>query len=110
MREMRRLGSPHGVDGRIVVEYGKLQEETEGEFEALLGILITARKQKVWCLPLPQILHFLISLSSLPPSLPPSLSLSHLLQVVHFEGDVLLKGIHDDTVITLLAQDGEGEN
>ena len=46
MREIRRIGSP-GVDGRITVEYGELEEETEGEFEALLGILITAKKQKV---------------------------------------------------------------
>ena len=34
-------------DGKVLVEYGKLQDSSEGMFEALLGTLLTARKQKV---------------------------------------------------------------
>lgn len=35
-------------NGKITVEYAKLQENTEGMFKSLLGTLISAKKQKVF--------------------------------------------------------------
>ena len=47
MQEISRVGRQCD-DGKVMVEYGKLQESSEGVFEALLGTLLTARKQKVF--------------------------------------------------------------
>lgn len=47
VQEIMRVGSVC-ENGKITVEYAKLQENTEGMFKSLLGTLISAKKQKVF--------------------------------------------------------------
>ena len=66
-----------------------LLEKTEGKFEALLGTLLTARKYKVYLLYYGLLQNLLQSY------------LKYYLQIIHFDGEVLLKGVNDDTSIVL---------
>ena len=45
--DIRRLGTQRAEDGKWVVKYGVLFNETEQKYEALLGTLIAARKKGV---------------------------------------------------------------